>query len=1015
VSAPTGQRAGPQPPAGQRRSAASPKAPPRKSTARKSTRRPSQASRKTKRTGVGQAAAASKGSTRARTNGSGSAAAPTVTGQSYELFDESRSDYECHKPLPAHTVEHDYTFVQFVPLREAGRVATLPRYAVFDDESLAALSPEALANVLSDTSPAKAWSAPVGQKRAELKTLTRVVDPAAFLAKPVVKIDGKQRQVPLDRQAVELLLEGNSADVILRSSNVRVRLEPAAKGASVPVQSVVIDDLASFLASPLIPLTGQKVQMTPTNVAELLLFGSTIVPSKLNGAHVPLRLSRRETNNGAPGVVAADTAPKVIAPGPAPFWIEELLAAAKPPPPLPFVLYVPYRQRWTLLGYTRGELLNSIPLSPQEETTIELFSWDRRTASREESQSSEQETSIDDSRTTKSSTDVVVETARSNQWHWDVSGGFDFIVSVKAGAGEAGSLSSKASKTTNLLAEETARTAQRLKSTRQTKVSETREFGSETRVTRKIRNNNFVKTLTFDFYEVLASHHVDTSLGEDVRLCVLVENLLPGQLDREFLLMHEGTLRRALLEPSLAEGFGASRVLAQWETVCEIECSSACGCSTPALRMPQRPEEEVALRRLVAAHHDLRHTVADVQSRTLDLTTREGRPGWWDALLSWHRFLYVRAMQELAADVWQPLSDFYWGDLSPEGRLRRCEALLRELPPEVSRTLRMSTIASRSSVVTMRALGELAPRASNAYDLARNVGYDDAGVERAFHRLREEFIGYRALIEEKSASVQPVASPQATPPLLIEPAANPNDPTSIKLRDSVREINAMRLAQEQVRLAQEQLRAQSALASTNGHQGGGIEHRTDVFPTEVLSAATVSESALLNHVQLNRSYYRQVVWRSLEASDRAGVLACLGKLLEFVENDVLGFVGDQAALPFRLGANKAIANWFGNLEGGLAAARKEPAQRTVTVPTTGIAIQPRLGRCEAAEEFVLDHRRLDVKQKEAEVDTAEALAEQAWGEADRLQKRLEKQPEALLDDPTPYGDSQPIRVVIENP
>src|SRR5690606_23283067 len=40
-------------------------------------------------------------------------------------------------------------------------------------------------------------------------------------------------------------------------------------------------------------------------------------------------------------------------------------------------LYTSFEQEWELKGYSRGALLNSITLSPREEVTVEVFTFDR--------------------------------------------------------------------------------------------------------------------------------------------------------------------------------------------------------------------------------------------------------------------------------------------------------------------------------------------------------------------------------------------------------------------------------------------------------------------------------------------------------------------------------------------------------------------------------------------------------------------------------------------------------------
>jgi hypothetical protein len=64
---------------------------------------------------------------------------------------------------------------------------------------------------------------------------------------------------------------------------------------------------------------------------------------------------------------------------------------------------------------------------------------------------------------------------------------------------------------------------------------------------------------------------------------------------------------------------------------------------------------------------------------------------------------------------------------------------------------------------------------------------------------------------------------------------------------------------------------------------------------------------------------------------------------------------------------------------------------TVLLPSPGLTIDARLGRCSACEDFIEDSRRLDIELRQAQV-------RQAVAEADRLEKRVSV---AQLDDPKP--------------
>ena len=73
------------------------------------------------------------------------------------------------------------------------------------------------------------------------------------------------------------------------------------------------------------------------------------------------------------------------------------------------------------------------------------------------------------------------------------------------------------------ITEATSRAATNVRSSRTLKVMETREAGEETRVTRKLRNQNTCHTLTTTFFEILGNYTVATYLRtEAIRLVLLL-------------------------------------------------------------------------------------------------------------------------------------------------------------------------------------------------------------------------------------------------------------------------------------------------------------------------------------------------------------------------------------------------------------------------------------------------------------------------------------------------------------
>jgi hypothetical protein len=91
--------------------------------------------------------------------------------------------------------------------------------------------------------------------------------------------------------------------------------------------------------------------------------------------------------------------------------------------------------------------------------------------------------------------------------------------------------------------------------------------------------------------------------------------------------------------------------------------------------------------------------------------------------------------------------------------------------------------------------------------------------------------------------------------------------------------------------------------------------------------------------------------------------------------------------------------------------RQPPAK--VTLPTPGIALEARLGQCDACEEFIDESRELELKRRAAEVLIAEEHAAQEQSETKRYEKRLGQTPSPLLDDPDPNQNETTLRIRLD--
>lgn len=919
------------------------------------------------------------------------------TPDTFELFPPSQA---CESPLPLNPIKDEFVLIRLVPLvataglpsttatvggtttAPAGTEPLVPVVLPNDlvDPDLAAALLEAAPNA---TVPAIKGGVPLVDEWAGLTLPQPISDGVdkeieienleAFLADPQIALDGTTQELQLTPAVVRGLVSEGSATVLVTVDGqpelVGLRSQPILEPAGIE-NTVEVDDLFAFLSSPEVELSANgavPVTLDAENVGELTQTGTTEVTVQLGGQQQSLVLQGKLRG----GITDPDPQGDV----------DEIFTHVEPLPPFELVLHLPYRQRWTLKGYSRGELLNSISLAPQEETTIEIFSWDRFTREREESFEAELGGEVEHTTSHTDALQTVTESAKDNGWTSTLNGGillnlFD-VLQIGGGGSSATvqSIRDLSGSTHNVISEKIDRAALTIKAKHQTRVIETQELGSESRVARRLRNPNLCHALNLDCFEVLGTYSVQTQLVKDqVRLCALAPNPISGQFSRQFVITHEAALRAALLSPVYAKGFDAAKLLAAADRFCDVKRLTAClddqhsgapaAGSSPAVDRA-RGQVEKALRSVKNAV-DLLFRTAELKSLlsrlAFNLFTLEDvrfKPDVTEAeqaaaLENYHRFLYL-VLFTLAPEDRGPrwlaaLRGFSQApDITPEGAERLLRVVDTEAedvvnaPAYISRyLLRLHTLVSGIQNLTPGFIRFLAAR----------VGLNDAGIYEAIKQLQTAYGEYRGAL-----------------------APQPSDANRVQ-------------------------------------QAWEAQIPPEYAPAK-LAEARVSETALLAHMAVNQSHYRHAVWESLNPNDRLPFLKMLGGFMRFVENEPLGFVGERAAFPLRADA-PGVAQWYKDHVTDNPGLGDPAPPRTVTLPGPGVALEPRLGTCDACEDFIRDHRALDLRHRAAEVAAARQRAKQERIETRRYRLRLDQQP-PLLDDPDPNQHENPIRLAIEQP
>jgi hypothetical protein len=214
-----------------------------------------------------------------------------------------------------------------------------------------------------------------------------------LLATGEVKNHGQVERVALNPTVTAALLSGQPVVVRVDGDPRKmVRLLPPEKAVLPAVATVVVEDLAEFFAQPQVPaIDGRPVALglSTAEVKELRTVGSTTV--LVGGTRISVVDQRRRDGSENGGTRATWS---MLTTGPAPAPSAKASGAVPPATPamangvdaghvvspigLPVAVFMPWRQTWVLSGFSRGELRSSLALAPQEETTIEVSSWERR-------------------------------------------------------------------------------------------------------------------------------------------------------------------------------------------------------------------------------------------------------------------------------------------------------------------------------------------------------------------------------------------------------------------------------------------------------------------------------------------------------------------------------------------------------------------------------------------------------------------------------------------------------------
>jgi hypothetical protein len=762
------------------------------------------------------------------------------------------------------------------------------------------------------------------------------------------------------------------------------------------------EQLATWLAKPWVDVGGTRyfIALNSTQVLELTRMGATELTLAIrdhpNIYHIKISVKHDpERTGGSGGKTTSDPSKGEEEPSYDP---ERVLGPADLDGVV-LAVYFEWKQTWTLKGFSRGRLLQSLALAPQEDTTIELLTWDRRRKTLDQSSSTETEQTMEDEQKTQDSNEVLRELTRKDEFELKVAGSLDVqynggTVNVKIGGQASADRKSNAEdvtrNTTKSITEGLHKSSAKVRTQRSSKVTETTEIGSEQRITRKIRNPNLCHTLNLDYFEILTHYLVTTEFNEPgMRFCAMIINPVAEQtFAYPFIRQHQGALRDALIDRSLAPGFEAIQFLRAREIALaelkkrrqdrEQEPLPAPPEQTDKPQTPITDEESAANNYLAALQRTARTLMADTLSGKLNnaLTALGSHPPQrprdddLDAGKRWlAQQLFLRSFSQLSLE----LRALAKADDGPQ---------IREWGPRLDPVIPGPATMPKPSQLNLQPQevkeGLLTPVLDNKHAKAVwDWGWWWGELKRV-GLMEAEDAGAGAQIEQFGTVYQ-------------------------AFLDAAKQKGA---ETEGAKMAKQAQQAQDRLSDEDRLEND--------FPMRDSAIAQERAEVLQEHLKEHSQHYSFALFQALPPQEQLNYIEQAMSSITtdfdpgFFQPRVVSQIGTRLLVPLnhemiRVPPNNETDLTAGDLLRILKEEIDVPRQEdTVLLPSPGMTIESRLGRCSAGEDFIEETRKLDLKLRVAQVRQAEA-------EAARLERRLTATP-PLLNDPSAQAPELDVRI-----
>ena len=638
-------------------------------------------------------------------------------------------------------------------------------------------------------------------------------------------------------------------------------------------------------------------------------------------------------------------------------------------------LYTSYEQSWELMGYSRGALLNSITLAPKEELSIEVFTFDRLKIEKEKELTTEFEKNLEVTTFARASTEISRDLTTTTDVNADVGLGIPLPiegvpVNLDLSGGASNQVKEGIQSTINQVNEVTVNASEKFKSKTKVKIVQTRETGEETRTIRKIVNPNGSRTLTLNYFELLETYKVTTGLKDTKKFCLLVDNPTPEAIDINFVMAYEDRLQKALLSPNYLPGFEAAKKIAAQKWFDDSKLKSEIdntnkqngGGDTSAPKAPEKP--------IITVGKNLRKKLK--------------------------KFLDVDLMK--AAGV---LSKHYDPFLSDDDKPSKKKVSDAEDALGLFNFWLKFKIASPGVESKAHEYVD-----STGGDPAENVFVEQLGL--FLTGMDDEWLTSVKMIALNLVAVQLAATLSIPFPLLI--------PLFLELAliDNNAGLPAL-IDKAKKELKNYEISNAAAVVPPTGTAAGSATPvipqqppPPQLFTLEELAIAYAEFGKLALHIETNKTYYLNKILLLEDSNQRYDRLKIMG-VVNFIENRLLGFVGNKSVFPLKLEALDSSTR--GRLSTELTSFKPDkdetingvntskitsPPPEIISLPTSGVYVDSLLGKCDALEQYLLDRRIIEQQMAQAQADMAVEKVNQQKQENSRLAERIRL---GVLDNP----------------